>query len=356
MVQDRYVAYIGTYTKGSSKGIHILDFDAENNRLTEREVVPAVNPSFVLASNSGKTLYCTSDQGVNAYRIAEDGSLKFLNEQWTGGMRGCYLETDPDDRYLFVAGYYDGRISVMRLNKDGSIGDVADGVFHEGMGVDESGHSYAPHITCVKLTPDSTGLFAVDNGIDQVKVYDFDAETGKLSPTGVLRCELDSAPRLLRVGKNRKFVYVLCEQTNHVCVYQYPEKHHLEDREILEPIQKISTVAIKSDRKPATFGMDFTPDGKHLVVTNTVTNTAVVYDVDVKTGMLEKNCSASLSGEYPKAVVALPDNEHFVVLGLNTGTVSIYQVNYKKKYFLMSAKPVLIDQPNSIFLHKLSSD
>ncbi len=355
MAGERYVAYIGTYTKENSRGIQILDFDAERCRFTERKVVEAVNPSFVLVSKSGKYLYSTSDQGVNSYRITDDGDLEYINTQWTGGMRGCYLETDPKDKFLFVAGYYDGRISVMHLNKDGSVGDVADGVFHSGMGVDESGHSYAPHITCVKLTPDEKGIFAVDNGIDQVKVYDFDEDTGKLQERGVLRCELDSAPRMLKVDRNKRYTYVLCEQTNHVCIYDLPEdKRSL--TEPLEPVQKISTVAadtIGTDRKPASYGMDFTPDGQHLFVSNAVTNTVVVYDVDQSTGMLEVNCSASLSGEFPKAVAAMPDSEHFVVAGLNTGTVTVYHVDYEKKYFLMSARPLLIDEPNSICIHKL---
>ncbi len=353
MSDERYVAYIGTYTKGSSKGIHILDLDPETSKFTERSVMPAENPSDVLVANNRKFLYSTTDQGVNAYRVKPDGDLEFINTQHTGGMRGCYLETDPDDRFLFVAGYYDGRVAVMELKKDGSIGELADGLFHQGIGEDESGANHMPHITCVKLTPDLKGIFAVDNGLDQVKIYDFDKKTGKLSASGVLRCELDSAPRLLRVDWKKKYVYVLCEQTNHVCVYRIPEQIPQDKRAPLEPIQKISTVAKESTRKPASFGMDFTPDGKHLFVSNTVTNTVVVYDVDKKTGELAFNCSASLSGEYPKSVAALPDNEHFVVLGLNTGTVTVYHVNYKEHYFLMSAKPLLIDQPNSIYIHKL---
>ncbi len=358
MADDRYVAYIGTYTRGvGSDGIFILDLDAENWSLTNRKVVPAVNPSTVLVSNNGQCLYCTTDQGVNAYRITDDGDLEFMNSQWTGGMRGCWLTTDPEDRYLFMAGYYDGRISVMHLNEDGSVGEIADGVFHEGLGMDESGHSFTPHITCVAMTPDEKGIFAVDNGLNQVKIYDFDAQTGKLSHRGELRCELDSAPRLVRVDRKKKYVYLLCEQTNHVCVYEYPENCpedcHAEEGEILEPIQKISAIVKETDRKPASFGMDISPDGRHLFVSNTVTNTVSVFDVDPETGLLKVNCSASLSGEFPRSVAALPDNEHFVVAGLNTGTVTVYHVNYEKQYFLMSAKPLEIDRPTSVFIHKL---
>ncbi len=44
MAEKNYVAYVGTYTHGESKGIHIYDLDVENGRMTERKVVPNNNP------------------------------------------------------------------------------------------------------------------------------------------------------------------------------------------------------------------------------------------------------------------------------------------------------------------------
>ena len=37
-MNDRYVAYAGTYTHESSKGIHIYDMDVEKGRITERRL------------------------------------------------------------------------------------------------------------------------------------------------------------------------------------------------------------------------------------------------------------------------------------------------------------------------------
>ncbi len=353
MGKDRYVAYIGSYTRGDSEGIYIFDIDTDSWSPTLRKAVFAHNPSDVLVSNSGKYLYCTTDQGVASFKILEDGDLEFMNVQWTGGMRGCYLETDPKDRYLFVAGFNDGRISVMHLNDDGSIGEISDGVFHQGMGVDASGRNLLPHITCVKLTPDLKGLFAVDNGLDQVKVYDFNEDTGKLTLRDVIRCELDSHPRLVHVDWAGKFVYILMESGNQVCVYRIPDLTEIDGKAFYEPLQKISTISGEHRLHSASFGMDFSRDHRHMFVSNTVTNTATVYDIDPETGLLTMNCSGSLSGDYPKAVAAMPDGEHFISLGQNTGTITTYRVNYDEKYFLMSAKPVLVKQPNSIYIHKL---
>ena len=46
------------------------------------------------------------------------------------GMRGCHITTDAEDKYIFVSGYHDGKETVLRLNEDGSVGEITDGVFH----------------------------------------------------------------------------------------------------------------------------------------------------------------------------------------------------------------------------------
>ena len=54
MSKDRYVAYVGTYTHGTSVGIHIYDMDVEAGKLMERKVVPINNPSDLTVSANGK--------------------------------------------------------------------------------------------------------------------------------------------------------------------------------------------------------------------------------------------------------------------------------------------------------------
>lgn len=154
MKQKRYVAYVGTYTHENSVGIHIYDVDVEQGKLAERKVVPINNPSDLVVSKNHRFLYSIADEGVEAFRIEEDGDLTPMNKQWIGGMRGCYVEVDDKNRYLFVGGHHDGRVSMMRLCEDGSIGEIADGVFHKGMGRSIAQRNFIPHVDCVKLTPD----------------------------------------------------------------------------------------------------------------------------------------------------------------------------------------------------------
>ena len=53
------------------------------------------------------------------------------------------------------------------------IGEIADGIFHKGIGVNITDRSSMPHVTCVKVTPDQKSVCAVDSGLDQVKIVEY---------------------------------------------------------------------------------------------------------------------------------------------------------------------------------------
>ena len=101
---DKYVAYVGTYTHGSSIGIHLYDLDVEDGTLTERKVVKVNNSSHICRSLNGKYLYSIADEGVEVFKVEPDGDLTPINKVGIDGMRGCYLSVDQTGKYLFVGG------------------------------------------------------------------------------------------------------------------------------------------------------------------------------------------------------------------------------------------------------------
>ena len=123
MGKDRYVAYVGTYTHGSSVGVHVYDMDVEAGYMTERAVVPVNNASHLTTSTNGKYLYSIADEGVEVLKINQKtGDLTAINKVGIDGMRGCFLSTDQQGKFLFVAGYHDGKITVVHTHRDGRLG------------------------------------------------------------------------------------------------------------------------------------------------------------------------------------------------------------------------------------------
>ena len=114
MSEKKYVAYVGSYTHGSSRqGIHVYDVDVENGTLTERSSVEVSNASHMAVSKNGKYLYSIEDEGVAVFKRDKNGDLSRINSVNIDGMRGCFLSTDVDGKYLYVAGYHDGKVTVV---------------------------------------------------------------------------------------------------------------------------------------------------------------------------------------------------------------------------------------------------
>lgn len=349
MKQEKYVAYVGTYTHEHSVGIHIYDLDVEKGGMQERKVIEINNPSDLIISKCKPILYSITDEGVKAFKILKDGDLEPMNEQWIGGMRGCYLDVDQENRYLYVGGYHDGRVSMMHLEEDGSIGEIADGVFHKGVGRSAADRSSRPHVNCVKITPDQKFVCAVDGGLDHVKVYEIDYERGKLKLADIIRCDLESAPKIIQFSHDGKNAYILNELKNTVDVYNYYVEDGVPE---FERIQSISTEE-KKDDSCSSQNMEFTKDGKYLYCSNAGTNEIVIFERDAATGMLSLICITKVSGDFPKAFAIFPDGKHFMSLNHESNQISIFQMDYEKKYALMDGRPQKVYKPNCVCVYKL---
>ena len=210
MEKEKYVAYVSTYTRGDKNGIKIYDVDMEKGRFLEKDKVEITNSSYVTISHNGKILYSITDFGVESYVILEDGSLEFLNFGAINGMRGCYVSTDYTDSYLFVAGYHDGKLTVLRLEENGAIGEITDEIYHKGLG-SVAERNFRPHINCARMTHDNKYLLVADQGMDHVNVYRFDALLGKVMLADVIRSELESAPRHVKISRDGRFIYIVHE-------------------------------------------------------------------------------------------------------------------------------------------------
>ena len=349
MGKKKYVAYVGTYTHGNSKGIQVYDVDVEKGTLRERSEVQVSNASHTAISKNGKFLYSIEDEGVAVFRRDENGDLTRINRVSIDGMRGCFLATDVDGKYLYVAGYHDGKVTVVHTRRDGSLGRIMDGVYHKGLG-SVAERNFRPHVNCVRPTPDNKYLCAVDNGIDQVKLYRINKRQHKLELVDILRCPRESGPRIIRFSADGRFAYILFELSNEIKVYSYDGSGHTPEFELL---QSISTLTKEKDEDAfhnAASGLALAPDGRHLFCTTAGENTVSMYEIDTETGLLDKKFTLPISGDYPKDLVIFPDNKHIAVANHASNTVTTFTVDYDKNIIVMNDKPHHIETPNSIHI------
>lgn len=347
--KGKYVAYVSTYTMGDHHGISIYDVDQENGRFSLMDRVEITNSSYLSISHNRKWLYSITDFGVEAYAIQPDGMLKAINMAGINGMRGHHLSTDYEDKFLFVGGWHDGKITVLRLHEDGSVGEITDEVFHRGLG-SIAERNFRPHVSCVKMTRDNHYLCAADMGMDHTNVYRLDHITGKLKLADVVRSELESSPSHIKFSKNGDYLYIVHELKKIIDVYTYKEEN---DNPFFEKIQTIPTVNNYHATGTAASALNLSEDFNYLVSSNAGDNSVVLYRIEEGTGLLDKILCLPISGEYPKDAALFPDNRHLVSLNHESNTMTFFTVNMEKGLIVMNGKEIHVDQPNCVIFHKI---
>lgn len=344
-----YVAYAGTYTNGTSKGIHVYDVDVEEGLLHLRKVIPVHNSSYITRSRNMKYLYSIADEGVMAYAIQPDGDLKPINKIDINGMRGCHMSVDLEGKYLFVAGYHDGKVTVIHTHQDGRLGSLMDDVFHKGIGAVNE-RSFRPHVCCVRVTPDNRFLCAVDNGIDQIVLYKINHMYNKLQKVDILRMGREAGPRSIHFSRRGRFAYVLCEILNVVRVYSYKVVDGYPEFEL---IQEISTLSDERDPHDAASSLRISYDGEYLFCSTAGDDSVACYQIEHESGMLTRLFSLPISGMYPKDIALFPDQKHLAVVNNASGTITTFRIDYEKKVLVMKGRPQKLDTPNCMVFQEI---
>ena len=345
-MSGKYVAYVGSYSyTGKAKGITIYDVNPDKGCFVKKGEVDVDNSSYVIKSRNQKVLYSIADEGIVSFNILPDGGLERLNSVKINGMRGCHLSTDVDDKYIFVSGYHDGKITVLRLYEDGSVGDIVDEVYHKGLG-SIAERNFRPHVSCTRTTPDGHFVMAVDLGIDQVKIYHFDDKDETLNLVDMISCKINSAPRFFEFSKDGKYLYLMYEMKNVIDVFSYEAKPGCRVPSI-EKIQTVPTTgSSKSSELTAATALSFSADDKFLFVSNAGDESVCLYERDADTGLLKEKMCLPISGEYPKDIAVFADNKHIASINHESGTITFFKIDYKTGLIVMCANSVKVNQPN----------
>ncbi|MCR4923559.1 MAG: lactonase family protein [Lachnospiraceae bacterium] len=349
---NKYVAYISSYTRQNDKGIRIFDVDIKKGRIKEREEISITNSSYMTISHNGKHLYSITDTGVQAFEILENGDLKPINKISINGMRGCYLSPDYTDKFLFVAGYHDGKITVLKLNSKGGLSEITDEIYLKGMG-SIAERNFRPHVSCVKMTRDNKYLCACAIGIDHVNIYELDHKKGTLKLADIVRCEQESGPKYIKFRKDGKFAYIVHELNNSIVVYEYSE---VNGQPMFNKIQKISTLNDYHAGGSAACAVEFSPDHKYLFTSNAGDNSVGAFLIDQKTGMLSKRFVLPISGEYPKDIACFPDCKHLMSINHESDTVTFFNLNLKDNTIVMNGPEIKVPKGNCAVIMKLSGE
>lgn len=325
---DEYLVYIGTYTRGQSKGIYVSRFRPATGALSEPEVAAETdNPSFVAADPSGRFLYATNESGengsVSAFAIDRaTGKLGLLNRVSSGGNGPCHLVVDQTGRNLLVANFASGSIALFRLREDGSLGERTAFVQHSGSSVNPNWQK-GPHAHSVGFSPGNRFALVTDLGLDKVLVYRFDAAAGSLDPKPASLAQVPpgSGPRHFAFHPDGKFVYVLNQLTGTLVGFAWDESCGA-----LDPIQNIGSMPKEFTGINNSSEVTVAQNGKFLYSSNRGPDTIAVFSVDRAKGTLALLQQEPTRGISPRHFAIDPSGAYLFVANQYTDQLIVFAI------------------------------
>ena len=323
--------YIGTYTKGESKGIYRSSIDLESGACTPPVLAAKTeNPSFLAIHPTEKLLFAVNEIGkfkrrssgsVSSFRIKDNGNLKHLNSQPTQGAHPCHLAVDATGKHVLAANYSGGSVISIPIDRKGKLGKANTFVQHHGASVDRS-RQEAPHAHSVNVSLQNNKVFVADLGLDKVLVYDFDPKSGELSDTATAYGVVDpgSGPRHLACHGDR--VYLINEMANTISVF-----HHDSESGNLSPVQTISTLPPSYDGRSHTAEVAVSADGRFVYGSNRGHDSIAVFKVTGPKGQLELLEIEPTQGKSPRNFVIDPTGQFLLAENQGSDAINIFRIN-----------------------------
>ncbi|UGB32250.1 lactonase family protein [Metabacillus sp. B2-18] len=305
----KLIGYVGTYTKGDSKGVYSFTLDTDAGKLSDVKAVAELdNPTYVNLSQDNKNLYAVVKEGnqggVASYAVDSiTGDLTAINQQLLDGASPCHVSVDSQNKQVVTANYHKGTVESFLTNEDGSINSVVSVNEHTGQGPHE--RQEKPHTHYSGFTPDEKYVVAVDLGIDKIITYKIN--NGQLEEAHTLLVKAGSGPRHITFHPNGKYAYVMTELSNEVITLSYTS-----DTGVFTELQYSPAIPEDFTDNSQGSAIHISSDGRFVYAGNRGHDSIAVYSVNQENGELSFIEFTSTEGNWPRDF-ALDPTEKFIV-------------------------------------------
>ena len=332
--QTKDIIYAGSSSTRGSKGIYVFEFDRNQGKLNEvQTVTEGSSPGFLTLSPDKKILYSIYGKGtltdgngaVMSFKVdPATGFLTKLNEQSAGGKGPAHISIDPKGRFAYVSNYGDGTLSVLPINKDGSLAKASDFIRHTGGSI-VVGRQEGPHIHSAIPSPDGRFIYVSDLGIDKIMIYKVNDE-GKLSPAAMpfVASTPGSGPRHFTIHPNGKYAYSAEEISSTIASFQVNK-----ETGALSALERVNMPPAGFTERNSAADIHFSPDGKFLYASNRGHESLVIFKVDDKTGKMSLVGHENTGGKHPRNFMMDKKGEFVLTANQNTDNIVVFKRDKK---------------------------
>ncbi len=384
--QAPLIAYVGTYSSplknlsappvdrppANGRGIHIFDVDRATGAMTPRGVHEMGTSPSCLAFNAAKThLYSANETErigeneagtISAFTInPNDGRLQPLNTVSSGGKGPTYLSLHPSGKFLLVANYFGGSVSVLPIHADGSLGEATDVKKSEGTVGPKTAPSAPPgsfafsghdqtHAHMIEADPTGRYVLSVDLGLDQILIWKFDADKGVLSPNQPPHVSLPpgDGPRHFAFHPNHRWFYSIQEEGSTIALFDYST-----DNGTLSQRQTISSLP------PGFGGSNFcseimvSADGRFVYAGNRLHDSISIFSVG-DDGKLTFVADEWTRGNYPRSFNFDPSNRFLYCCNQRGDNIAAFRVDAKTGALKFTGRYTPVGNPSIIVFKELA--
>lgn len=313
----------GELFNGKGEGIYLCAF--EDGIITKLNCLKLGNPSFLAIDEKRKHIYAVNEmkefQGVYGGGLTdivydESGRMTAVGSFPTHGGDPCHVAISPNQRFVCVANFADGKVTAFRLDDQGNVLPDPQVFSHHGSSIHPV-RQRGPHAHSILYSNDNA-LFVPDLGIDQLKAYRFtendvlpwEEKTVYLTP--------GSGPRSGEWAKNGTDFYLINELGSSITHMKYQSK----------TMQKISTVStlpqgVQTDNICA--DLHLTPDGKYLYASNRGHDTIAMFSVHDQ-GDLRPIGWIPCGGKTPRNFAIDPSGKYVLVGNQDSDCIQVFAI------------------------------
>ncbi len=342
--------YIGTYTAGSSRGIHRSELNLADGSMSPPILVAEVaNPMFLAIHPTLDILYSASEirrdgkrenARVITYKIDASGMLRELGSQPAGGNGPCFVSTDYAGEFAFVANYGSGSISAFSLAPTGELLTCVSNLQHVGKSVDVS-RQEGPHAHCILADPSDQYVCAVDLGIDQIVIYAIDRRNRTIANTQKpFKATPGFGPRHLAFHPNRKHAFVIYEMASQLssCTWDAATG-------TLSEIHHLSTLPSDFAGISITAEVLVHPNGKFVYGSNRGHDSVAVFRFDETSGKLTWVGHTSTMGKTPRNFRIDPSGSYLLVENQDSDSIYSFRIDADNGTLQQVGEPISVGSP-----------
>jgi 6-phosphogluconolactonase (cycloisomerase 2 family) len=380
------MAYVGTFSSplrdvlptqvdlppGNGRGIHLFEVERATGALKATGVYElGTSPSGLALNRANTRLYSANEtdrvgenkQGtVSAFSIERpSGQLTPLNTVASGGAGPTYISLHPSGKFLLVANYFGGSVAVLPVLADGRLGEATD-IKQDAGAIGPKKPQTAPpgsfafsghdrtHAHMIQADLSGRFVLHIDLGLDQIFLWNFDQETGRLTANDPAAVSLPpgSGPRHFAFHPNGRWLYSLQEEASTITLFDYNgNSGRLAARKIISSL-------------PGNFvGSNFaseillSPNGCLAYAGNRLHDSIAVFSVE-KNGELTFVAEEWTRGNYPRSFNFDPAGRFLYCCNQRADNVTVFRTDPRSGRLAFTGHYAAVGNPSHIVFAELA--